>query len=188
MEYEEDVETDEVEGNGPNEAELLVDVAQSVQDGAGIDLDIDIEHSQYMDGQGPGQQQQLHHNYQQHQDHGLVHSFDSGGVERPNSGHAMRPENGLGGAETEVEGEGGFFRIRATRHGAAFSSRGGAGGSGAASPLADFMDDAEDAMLVDAPPHARHVLAAAEVGLVDGDGVESNAIDVDATVGGKRKR
>ena len=58
----------------------------------------------------------------------------------------------------------------------------GAGGSGAASPLAYFMDDAEDTQL-----HAR---AAAEVGLVavDGDGVESNAIDVDATVGGKRKR
>ena len=60
----------------------------------------------------------------------------------------------------------------------------GAGGSGAASPLADFMDDAEGA-----PPHAPHIIAAADVGLVpvDGDGVESNAIDVDATVGGKRK-
>jgi len=181
VEYEDDLEIDEIEGNEPKEeGELLVDAAMSAQDGAGVDPDIDVEHSQYMDGQS----QQHHHDYQQHQDHGFIHSFDSGGPERPNSG-LIRAENG--GAETEVEGEGVGFR-RATRHGAAFPLRGGAGGSGAASPLADFIDDAEDAMLVDAPPHARHVIAAAEVGLVDGDGVESNAIDVDATVGGKRKR
>ena len=139
-------------------------------------------------------------------DAGTPNSFDGqnhiqGGENRSNSRLGRAAENGLGGAETEVEGEGvglnGMRTARGMRRGGGtgsvvFSSRtSGPGGSrsGAGSPLnADLTDEADEVymMAVDAAPQIRPN----ELGMyVDGgDAGPDGIIDVDATVGGKRKR
>jgi hypothetical protein len=143
-------------------------------------------------------------------DAGTPNSFDGqnhtqGGENRSNSRLGQRAaENGLGGAETEVEGEGAGLNVtrtaRGTRRGGGggsgvFSSRtsGPAGGSrsGAGSPLnADLTDEADEGgiypMIVDPASQIRP----GELGnmYVDGGDAGDGIIDVDATVGAKRKR
>jgi hypothetical protein len=96
-------------------------------------------------------------------------------------------ENGLGGAETEVEGDGPGYIMRTTRGlrrggGAFSSSRNGAAGS----PLnADLTDEADELMAID---HASQVRLDDMGMYVDGGGEGREMIDVDATVGAKRKR
>ena len=142
-------------------------------------------------------------------DIGTPNSFDAqtqhaqGGENRSNSGLGVRAaDSGLGGAETEVEGEGtGLGFLRTTRgmrrggggvSGAYSSSRtatgAGAGGSrsGAGSPLnADLTDEPDEPMAIESS-YAR----LGEMGMYgDGGGDAGDGIiDVDATIGGKRKR
>lgn len=137
-------------------------------------------------------------------DVGTPNSFDGQnhiqrGENRSNSGLGM-PVAENGGAETEVEGEGIGLNIsgrttRGMRRGGgggasgAFSSRTGvsggiAGGSGAGSPLnADLTDEVDEGgMIVDPASQIR----LGEMGMYVDDG--GDVIDVDGTVGGKRKR
>jgi hypothetical protein len=140
-------------------------------------------------------------------DAGTPNSFDGqnhiqGGENRSNSRLGQRAaENGLGGAETEVEGEGvGLNGIRTARGmnrgggtgSVAFSSRtSGPGGSrsGAGSPLnADLTDEADEVYMMAIDPATQ--IRPGELGMyVDGaDAGPDGIIDVDATVSGKRKR
>ena len=183
FEEEEDQEAAEAGGDIPQLPKENLDGAdRDVDDDIGIDIDA--------------------------MDAGTPNSFDGpnhtpGGENRSNSRLGQRAENGLGGAETEVEGEGAGLNVmrtsRGTRRGGAtgsgvFSSRtsGPAGGSrsGAGSPLiADLTDEADEGgmypMIVDPASQIR----SGELGMyVDGGDGADGIIDVDATVGAKRKR
>lgn len=106
---------------------------------------------------------------------------------RSNSGLGVRG-GGEAGAETEVEGEGSgpglIGRMRAARRGGASRVTGGTSTNGngdRASPLADLTDEQDEAMIVDVSHSAGEMGVVSDV---DADGM----VDLDGTVGGKRKR
>ena len=156
------------------EAELD-EVEEDVAVGEG-DIDIEIEAS---DDQGP------HH----HQD-GILD--DALPCSRSNSGLGLRAAEREAGAETEVEGDGlgsGIVSRSRARRGGPSGGRGGSGsGSGSgdrASPLADLTDEPDDKMVMDVSQAAPlREMGGGVVAVGDADEV----MDVDGTVGGKRKR
>ncbi|KAF9556881.1 hypothetical protein CPC08DRAFT_764947 [Agrocybe pediades] len=99
---------------------------------------------------------------------------------RSNSGLGVRGE---AGAETEVEGEGSGSglagRMRAARRGGASRT---VGNGDRASPLTDPTDEHDEDMVVDLPQ------ATGEMGVMVADVDADGIIDLDGTVGGKRKR
>jgi len=162
VEWEEDADAEEVEAGLDNHL-----------DGKEPDIDIDA------DSDGPATQP-----------HPALHLHDvSMALEdnlpasRSTSGLAIRAVDPAG-AETEVEGDGQGTGVSGrTRGGRHASSRvpGGSGGD-RASPLAEF-DDLDDQMVVIDVPHL-----GGEMGVVDADGSGDGMVDVDGTVGAKRKR
>ncbi|KAH9476286.1 putative E3 ubiquitin-protein ligase dma1 [Psilocybe cubensis] len=107
---------------------------------------------------------------------------DNSPASRSNSGLGVRGTGAEAGAETEVEGDGSglriMSRIRAARRGGGAGGSTSAGGGDRASPLLDLADEADE-MLVDVGE------VGMSIGVVDANG---DPVDVDGTVGGKRKR
>ncbi|PPQ78464.1 hypothetical protein CVT25_011859 [Psilocybe cyanescens] len=138
------------------------------------DIDVDIESPPHSE-----------HEHEHEHENGMLMD-DNLPASRSNSGLGVRSGAGTGaggeaGAETEVEGDGTGLRIMsriraARRGGGAGSTSGAAGGGDRASPLLDLADEADE-MIVDV----------GEMGIsaVDAD---ADAVDLDGTVGGKRKR
>ncbi|KDR79348.1 hypothetical protein GALMADRAFT_223575 [Galerina marginata CBS 339.88] len=178
VEYEEEADTDEVE------AGLGLGLGKDGADGIDIDIDVDVESPPHSDlGHNPGDMS--------------VSMEDHLPGTRSNSGLGVRGNEA--GAETEVEGDGSgpglglgiMSRMRAARRGGASrpgpggngnGSGSGSGGGDRASPLADLTDEPDEEMIMDVSHHVGEL--GMGVGGVDGDGM----VDVDGTVGGKRKR
>ncbi|KAF8962064.1 hypothetical protein BDZ97DRAFT_1663358 [Flammula alnicola] len=167
IEYEEDADAEEVEAGLGDDKELSSREA---------DIDIDVDSPQASDDHGHSG-----HNHNHSQSHDVLMDDNLPGS-RSNSGLGVRGDREAG-AETEVEGEGGsglntVARIRGARRSAPARPAGGSGSGDRASPLADLTDEPDEEML-----DVGH-----EMGVIDAEGDADVGVDVDGTVGGKRKR
>ncbi|KAF9481763.1 hypothetical protein BDN70DRAFT_930595 [Pholiota conissans] len=161
FEHEDDADPEEVEAH-------LTDGKASPH----IDVDVDSPPSDQEHGPG-------------HHQHDVLMMDDNSPASRSNSGLGVRAAEREAGAETEVEeggsGPGLVARMRGARRNGASRPVGGSGSGGdRASPLGDFADEMDEDM----------VDVGAELGLVGVVGADGDVegVDVDGTVGGKRKR
>ena len=135
------------------------------------DIDVDVEAS---DDQG-------HVNHHQA-------GLDDAPRSRSNSRLELRSAEREAGAETEVEGDGSGMGVVSRMRGRRGAPSGGGGGGGSgdrASPLADLTDEPDEEMLIDISQPAP---ARGEMNLVVVGGDTDEHMDVDGTVGAKRKR
>lgn len=187
---EEDVEVEiEYEEEEADEDEPEA-VAADGKDPLTEDIDVEIESPPQSDHEFAAMHLPPNHNHQHHNHHSphndmmLMEDTNNPPGSRSNSGLGLRNGNGEGGAETEVEGEGSGLgvvsRMRAARR---------AGGSSAdrTSPLPDLppgADEPDVQMVVDVSHTEMGVAVAAAA---DG-GADGEPVDMDGTIGAKRKR
>jgi len=164
----------------------------------------------------PQHQHQHQHQHPQPGHHDVLMIEDMLPASRSNSGLGVRGEREGGGAETEVEGEGSgggagiLSRMRASRRGTTPSrthahNAGGSGSAEGASPVPDFAADEQDEDMMDVSQHQLpyahsghlHLHAGGGVATEMGgvvlaasgeDGDDDDGVDLDGTVGAKRKR
>jgi len=211
---EDDVEI-EVEFVEPSEEgdPRLDDGKASPPASGGEEIDIDVDIGCELPSEENGGVLPPHPHLQQ-AGHDMLMIDDMLPASRSNSGLGVRGEREGGGAETEVEGEGAgiMSRMRASRRGTTPArTHTNAGGSGSAEGVSPDEQD-EDMMDVSQQHHQLHHYAhshshhyphghlhaggggvAAEMGGVvlatsGEDGDDDDGVDLDGTVGGKRKR
>ena len=208
----------EVEYLDPSEdGEPLDGKDASPSGGEEIDIDVGSPPSDENGLMHPPQQQHPHPHPHPQPGHDVLMIEDMLPASRSNSGLGVRGEREGGGAETEVEGEGSgagiLSRMRASRRGntpsRAHANAGGSGSAEGASPVQDFAADEQDEDMMDLSQHQLpyghshhghghlHLHAgggvAAEMGGVvlatsGEDGDDDDGVDLDGTVGAKRKR
>ncbi|KAF8154458.1 hypothetical protein B0H34DRAFT_523907 [Crassisporium funariophilum] len=187
VEYEEEeAEVDEVEAGLGGKDTAAAGIAGEVDvDGESPQASEDHGHPPHHHHRSPHSRPQSHHHP------GDVVMDDNLPGSRSNSGLGLRAEREALGAETEVEAEGSGMgvgaRLRARRGAAGGASRAGGGhGSGSgdrASPLADLTDEPDEEMMMDL---SQGPGVPGEMGGMDAG--EDGVVDVDGTVGAKRKR